>query len=156
MEEAVQKAATDAAASESRERFIWPILLIALTSWQGWMTLSLFGGERPWERMLDGQVILSGRHPLHLYHGYLGARSLKDHGSPLCYDPNFQAGYPKTPIFDGGSRPADLFLLLGGAEFSPAAYKVGLAVTCLLVPLILTFAGRCFGLRGTAAVLAAA
>jgi hypothetical protein len=155
MEEAVQKAATDAAASESRERFIWPILLIALTSWQGWMTLSLFGGERPWERMLNGQVILSGRHPLHLYHAYLGARSLKDHGSPICYDPNFQAGYPKTPIFDGGSRPAELFLLLGGGEFSPAAYKVGLALTCLLVPLLLTFAGRCFGLRGTAAVLAA-
>jgi hypothetical protein len=156
MEEAVHLTATDPAAFESRERFVWPILLLALTCWQGWMTLSLFGGERPWDRILDGQVILSGRHPLHLYHGYLGARSLKDHGSPNCYDPNFQAGYPKTPIFDGGSRPAELFLLLGGGDFTPAAYKIGLALSCLLVPLVLTFAGRCFGLRGTAAVLASA
>jgi hypothetical protein len=155
MDSAAHKPARDPAASGSWERFVWPILLLALTCWQGWMTMSLFGGERSWERMVDGQVILSGRHPLHLYHGYLGARSLRDHGSPTCYDPNFQAGYPKTPIFDGGSRPAELFLLLGGGEFLPAAYKIGFAVSCLLVPLVLTFAGRGFGLRGTAAVLAA-
>jgi hypothetical protein len=155
MEESSRTTVVDETAPDVRRRFIGPILLLALTCWQGWMTLSLFGGARAWERILDNQVILSGRHPLHLYHGSLGARSLKAHGSPTCYDPNFQAGYPKTPIFDGGSRPAELFLLAGNGEFNPVPYKVGLAVCCLSVPLVLAFAARSFGLSSVAAVFAA-
>src|SRR5205823_12511640 len=59
-------------------------------------------------------------------------------------DPAFQAGYPKTPVFDSGSRPAELFLFLAGG-YSPAAYKVGLAVCCCLVPVFLALAAA--GLR---------
>ncbi|HEY1859344.1 MAG TPA: hypothetical protein VGG61_03265 [Gemmataceae bacterium] len=147
--------ATDSAARGFREQMLGLVLLLGLMVWQGWMTLTLFGDAKPWQCLLDEQIILSGRHPLHLYHGYLGALSLKDHGSASCYDPSFQAGYPKTPIFDGGSRPAELFLLLAGASFRPAAYKVGLAICCLSVPLVLVLAGRSFGLRWTAACLAA-
>src|SRR5262245_36082199 len=105
---------------------LWYLLLAGLVVWQGWMTLSLFGDDHPWERLLDDQPIVSGRHPLHLYHGALGAQSLLNHGTLCSYDPSFQAGYPKTPVFDSGSRPAELFLLLGGGTYQPAAYKVGL------------------------------
>src|SRR5262249_30142716 len=105
----------------------WLILLAALVAWQGWLTLGLFG-EDPWRTRSDDRPMLSGRHPLHLYHGYLGALSLWDRGHLSCYDPAFHAGYPKTPVFDSGSRPAELALTLAGGEFSPAAYKIGPAL----------------------------
>jgi hypothetical protein len=122
------------------------LLLLGLFAWQACMTLGLFGDEAPLERLLDDQPILSGRHPLHLYHGYLGAQALRQAGSSCCYDPAFQIGYPKTPVFDSGSRPAELFLGLAGGGYSPAAYKVGLALCCLLVPWLLAIACRGAGL----------
>jgi hypothetical protein len=128
--------------------------LLALAAWQSWLTLTLFGGEQPWKSLLDDRPILSGRHPLHLYHGYLGARALRDHGSLSCYDPTFHAGYPKTPLFDSGSRPAELALLLAGGGYCPAAYKIGMAVLCAAVPLIVFVAGRGVGLKRAPACLA--
>jgi hypothetical protein len=135
---------------------LWPLLFLALVAWQGWMTLTLFGPERPWERLFDDQPVLSGRHPLHLYHGYLGAHSLWLTGRLSCYDFAFQTGYLKTPVFDSGSRPAELFLALTGGEYWPAAYKVGLALCCLLVPWLLLLACRGAGLCAPATVLATA
>jgi hypothetical protein len=135
---------------------LWAFLFLALVVWQGWMTLTLFGRDRPWERLLNDEPILSGRHPLHLYHGYLGATALFATGRLCCYDPAFQAGYLKTPVFDGGSRPAELFLTLSGGEYRPAVYKVGLAVCCLLVPWLLLIACRGAGLCAPATVLATA
>ena len=79
-------------ASRSLWTHTWSILLLALAGWHGWMTLSLFGADDPWGRLLDDQPIVSGRHPLHLYHGYLGARGLLSRGRLSCYDPAFQAG----------------------------------------------------------------
>jgi hypothetical protein len=132
------------------------LLLLALVAWQGWMTLSLFGREEPWQRLLDDQPILSGRHPLHLYHGYLGARAFALTGKFSCFDPHFNIGIPKTPVFDSGSRPAELFLTLAGGEYRPAAYKVGLALVCLFVPGLLLIACRGAGLCPAATVLAVA
>lgn len=120
--------------------------LMLLLVWQGWLTLGLFGREDPWGRLLNDQPIVSGCHPLHQYHGWLGARSLMGTGHLCCYDPAFQAGYPKTPIFDSGSRPAEFCLALVGGEFTPAAYKIGLAVCCLLVPVLLWLAASGAGL----------
>ncbi len=136
-------------------RFVWPLVLLALVGWQGWLTLQLFGPEQPWQRLIDDQPILSGRHPLHLYHGLLGAASMWRCGGLSCFDPAFQAGYPKTPVFDGGSRPAELFLGLEGGKFSPAAYKIGLAICCCAVPLLIALAARCFGLGWGGACLSA-
>ncbi len=132
---------------------LWLVPLLALLAWQGWLTASLFGPD-PWRGLLDDEPIICGRHPLHLYHGYLGAHTFLDRGELCCYDPAFQAGYPKTPVFDGGSRPAELFLLLAGGAYRPAAYKVGLAACCLLAPLLLTAAARGAGLSRAAAGLA--
>jgi hypothetical protein len=119
------------------------------------MTLGLFG-PRPWERLCDDEPVLSGRHPLHFYHGFLGACALWERGSLSCYDPAFHAGYPKTPVFDGGSRPAELALALAGARYSAAAYKIAHAVFCLLVPLLLFLAARGVGLSRGVSVLATA
>jgi hypothetical protein len=131
----------------------WWLLLLALLVWQSWLTLTLFDGDRPWQSVVDERPILSGRHPLHLYHGYLGARTLREHGSLSCYDPTFHAGYPKTPIFDSGSRPAELVLALSGGHYCPAAYKIGMALMCAVVPLLIFTAARGVGLNRAAACL---
>jgi hypothetical protein len=136
---------TASAPVEGLGHWAWSLLLLGLLAWQGWMTLSLFG-DNPWEALLDDRPILSGSHPLHLYHGYLGAKALRATGRSSCYDPSFQAGYPKTPVFDGGSRPAELFLDLAGGDYQPGAYKIGLALLCLAAPLLLALAARAAGL----------
>ncbi len=134
----------------------WLLALVGLLAWQAWMTLGLFGTERPWDRLLDDEPIVSGRHPLHLYHGLLGARTLRERGTMSCFDPAFHAGYPKTPVFDAGSRPAELLLALAGGRYRPAVYKVGHALLCLLVPVVLFLAARGVGLGRATACLACA
>src|SRR5579885_1125505 len=129
-----------------REHRAWRLGLLALLAWHAWLTLTLFGADAPLSRLLDGEPVVSGRHPLHLYHGCLGAAALLQGGTSCCFDPAFQAGYPKTPIFDAGSRPAELCLLLAGGGFRPEAYKIGLAACCLAVPLLLAAAARGAGL----------
>src|SRR4051794_23499474 len=124
----------------------WLLALAALALWQGWMTLGLFGPDDPWGRLLGPEPVLSGRHPLHLYHGLLGARTLLERGTLSCYDPAFHARYPKTPVFDGGSRPAELALALAGGAYCPASYKVALALFFLCVPAVLFAAARGAGL----------
>ena len=52
-----------------------------------------------------------------------------------------------TPVFDGGSRPGELFLLLAGGSYRPAAYKIGFAALCLSVPLFLLIAGTMLAAR---------
>lgn len=135
---------------------LWLLALLGLVGWQAWLSLGLFGGDRPWERVLDDAPIVSGAHPLHLYFGYLGARTFYERGSLSCYDPAFQAGYPKTPVFDSGSRPAELFLSAAGATFRPAAYKVGLVLCCAVAPLLFVVAGGCLGLGRLPSACAAA
>lgn len=131
----------------------WCLVLLALVAGQVAATLGLFGSDRSWRNLTDDRPILDGRHPLHLYHGLLGAQSWRAGGFGSCYDPAFQAGYPKTPIFDSGSRPAELFLLLGHDR--PAAYKIGLMVCCALVPLVFAEATRLLELGPATACLAA-
>jgi hypothetical protein len=133
---------------------VHPLALLALMLWHGWMTLSLFGPGEYLYNLTSADPIISGRHALHLYHGYLGAHSLCERGTSCCYDPAFQAGYPKTPVFDSGSRPAELFLLLGGGEFQPMAYKLGFAACCLLGPLLIYLAAASAGLAPGTSCLA--
>lgn len=150
---------------------MWSFLFLAMVSWQGWMTLALFapdsgGPDTPrlsrafladaWHRLCNEEPILSGRHALHLYHGYLGALSMRERETACCFDPAFQAGYPKTPVFDGGSHPAELFLSLVGGEYNPAAYKIGLAICLLAIPFFLFVAAWASGLGPGASCLATA
>ena len=154
---------------------IWWLAYLGLCAWQVWLTLSLFAppegtsdgaadfvarklarSQAAWERLTNEEPIVSGRHPLHLYFGHLGAQSFRERGSLCCYDPSFQAGYPKTPVFDAGSRPAELFLFLAGTGYRPAAYKLGLCVGCLLVPGFLAIGAKGFGLARGSTCLATA
>jgi hypothetical protein len=128
---------------------------LAVLAWQAWQTLGLFGTEQRLAHLLSDEPIVSGRHALHLYHGLLGARALWDRGTLCCYDPAFYAGYPKTPVFDSGSRPAEFVLALTGGRYGPAAYKIGLAVLCLAAPLASYLAARTVRLGRGAACLAA-
>ena len=43
--------------------------------------------------LLDDRPVVCGRHPVHLYHGYLGARSFAQRGTLSCYDPAFQGRF---------------------------------------------------------------
>jgi hypothetical protein len=130
----------------------WLCVLALLVAGQGWLTLRLFGPGLPLDRVMSDEPVLDGRHPLHAYHGLLGNRVWHERRATTCYDPAFQAGYLKTPIFDAGSRPAELFYLAGGP--SPASYKVGLALSCLLAPLAFALAARGVGLGAGGACLA--
>lgn len=131
---------------------VWRVGLLALLAGQACLTLGLFGDAA---RLRDDDPILTGQHPLHQYHGHLGARALVADGSLSAYDPAYHAGYPKTPVFDGGSRPADFLFVLAGGAFRPSVYKVGLAVFCTLVPLAFWWAARGLRLPRGPALLAA-
>jgi hypothetical protein len=129
-----------------RNRPAWLVVTAALAVAQAGLAAHLFGPERPWDALRDARPVLDGRHPLHLYHASLGAGTFRDATAVTCYDPNFQAGYPKTPVFDQAARPMEPVLVaLGAREFDPAAYKLGLFALCLLVPLVFVAAARGFG-----------
>ena len=57
-------------------------------------------------------------------------------------------------MFDSGSRPAELFLLLGARGYNPAAYKVGVFALCTLVPLAVAVSALAAGLNRAGAALA--
>ncbi len=140
-----------------RRRLALAAALLLVVAGQAVAALELFGGSAG---LADDRPVLSGRHPLHLYHATLGAGTLRDRGTTSCYDPAFQAGYPKTPVFDGACRPAEFALALarlgGQAKPGAAAYKFGLFALCLLAPLAFAAAAWGAGLPGEVAVVAAA
>lgn len=140
-----EKPESEAISGDWQRSRIWLVLLFGLFAWHGWLTLTLFGLNQPWKRIMDEQPIVEGRHPLHLYHGTLGARSFLRDRTLTCYDPAFQAGYPKTPVFDSGSRPAELFLVFVQGSYSPAVYKIGLALCTLSVPFVFLFLTKRIG-----------
>lgn len=102
-----------------------------LLSLHVWLTLQLFGPVDD-SKLLTSDPVVAGRHALHAWHGQLGAQAWKDYRAVTVYDPTFHAGYPKTPWFDADSKPAELFFFLGPAD--AATYKVGLAISWLLLP----------------------
>lgn len=138
-----------------RQRPAWLLAVGLVVIGQAGLAGRLFDADRPWAALADDRPVTDGRHPLHLYHGGLGAATFRAWSATTCYDPNFQAGYPKTPVFDSGSRPAELVLyLFGHSTLNPSAYKLGLFLTALLAPLAFAAAARGFGLPAAAATLA--
>lgn len=136
-----------------RSKPIWLIAVIALAIGQAGLAVQLFGGP---EGLNDARPVVAGRHPLHFYHGLLGSETLRQRAGTACYDPNFQAGYPKTPVFDGGCRPVEVLFFLFCNEPGPAAYKYGLFWGCVAVPLVFVLAGRGAGLTPAGSCLAGA
>ncbi len=138
-----------------RGRPVWWLVVAALTVAQAGLALTPFG-PRPWAALADDRPVTAGRHPLHLYHGTLGSQTFHRSGSTTCFDPAFQAGYPKTPVFDAGCRPAEFALVLAGGGYNPAAYKWGLFLGLVAVPLAFVLASRGVGLPAGASCLAGA
>jgi hypothetical protein len=128
------------------------VCLLGLLAWQAWTTLTLFESL---DGLLDDRPVVSGKHARHLYLGTIGAPALATYGSGCGYDPAIQIGIPKSPIFSGG-RFAELCLYLGGSEYQPAAYKIGVASLCMLVPLFLLGAAWGVGLSPMGLVFAVA
>ncbi len=80
-----------------------------------------------WSALMDDErPVIVVDHAIHLYHGALGARFLREHGTTWGYDPFFMAGYPETPIWDSSSNLSIAFQFLAGGRYSPRAYKLGL------------------------------
>lgn len=133
--------------------YLLPVLILtAALVYHCFMIMGLFSEFEPLEQIANQNPVLSGSHPLHQYHGYLGARTFLRRGRFSCYDPFFEAGYPKSPIFDSGSRLSELFMVFGCDSFTPSAYKIGVIVLCMAFPLTLLLAGIILGIRmlGTA------
>jgi hypothetical protein len=125
-----------------RQHPVWLLVVAVLLVGQGWLTLRLFTPVFSFDKLTNDEPVVSGRHPLHFYHGMLGVRTQRERDTSSCYDPAFQAGYPKTPVFDGGCRPSEFFQFIGGDSIS--SYKIGLAFCCLFVPL--AFVGMARGI----------
>src|SRR6516225_4693476 len=153
MDVPVQNGAAGTAARRFGDHPCWYLLLLGLFLWQGWLTYGLFGNLKS---LGDDRPLVSGCHPLHLYFGWLGTSSFYETGKLQCFDPAFQAGFPKTPVFDSGSRPAELFIVLDGGSCASSAYKLGLAMGCLLVPGVLWLGCRAAGLDRSASGIAVA
>lgn len=133
----------------------WWLATGGLAVWHLLLTLALFGNEsQSYPSLMDERPILSGRHALHLYHGSLGAQEFSRTGRFAVYDPAYHAGYPKTPWFDAGSKPAELFQYLAGSRFSPPAYKLGVALSWAMIPLVLALAAWAAGLNPAAVAFA--
>jgi hypothetical protein len=124
-------------ASRLKHRFLAGLLALILGG-HLWLTFNLFPS---WQALVNDQPVISVDHAIHLYHGYLGAKFLKEHGTSWGYDPYFMAGYPKTPVYDSSSGPAELFQLAIPGSYSPRAYKIGIALLIALVPVAIGLAG---------------
>lgn len=142
------------AAIGGRSRLVYGLACLGLLLLEGAVTLELFGPADPWQRLTDDRPVVSGRHALHLYHGLLGARHWLRDGSFSAYDPAFQAGYPKSPAFDAGCRPAELLFLGTGDRSPPTAYKIALAAICLAAPFGFVICSRLLGSGPWTALLA--
>jgi hypothetical protein len=80
----------------------------------------------------DDHPVLVVDHAIHLYHGALGSRFLREHGTTWGYDPYFMAGYPETPVWDSSSNLSILFQALAGGGYHPRAYNIGLLACSIL------------------------
>ena len=126
-----------------KQTLSWYLLLLGIVCGQGAVTIHWLGGWQKLDQVWNESPLLSGDHPIHFYHGKLGAASWIHMGSSSCYDPTFQIGYPKTPVYDPGSRMAECFLLVSGTH-PMAGYKIGVLSLGLLVPI--AFALMSYGL----------
>ena len=107
-------------------RRLWIVAWLVLLAWQGWLTWGLFGPSPPAPCSTTNLSSRGGTRCTSTTVILAPAPSWSE-AAYVVSTPAFQAGYPKTPVFDSGSRPAELFLLLAGGRFCPAAYKLGLA-----------------------------
>lgn len=132
-----------AAPGRSRPRWAWAVLAVVL-AYHAVQTARLFPSLAAF---LDPEApVVMVDHAIHLYHGSLGAGFLRDHGTTWGMDPSFLAGYPETPVWDSSSNPSIAFQWLAGGGYRPRAYKVGLLLFGLMIPVLVAGGAWALGL----------
>ncbi len=135
-----------------RRRWAWAVLIGVLAA-HAVQAVRLFPARG---RLIDPDApVIVVDHAIHEYHGALGARFLREHGTTWGYDPAFMAGYPETPVFDPSANLSILFQWLAGGRYSPLAYKVGLMACSMVVALAIPAGARAAGLGWPEAAMAA-
>lgn len=133
----------------------WPwAVLVAAFAFHAVQAVRLFPS---WGALVDDErPVVMADHAIHLYHGAIGARFVREHGTTWGYDPFFMAGYPETPVWDSSSNLSIAFQFLAGGRYSPRAYKLGLFACSLLAVVLLPVGARAAGLSpGESAATAA-
>ena len=139
-----------------RERPQWLLVLLLVLAGQFGIAVKWLGGFESGSHQFGNEPITSGEYPLRLYHAGLGAATLRDNFGATCYDPNFQAGYPKTPIFDSAARPLEPMLACWhDASQWPTASKWFILSMVLAVPLVMCAVARGFRIPAMASILVA-
>lgn len=119
---------TDPGSRPETTRRRWPLaILAAVLIVHAVQAIRLFPGLGS---IVDAAPVVMVDHALHLYHGALGARFLRERGATWGYDPAFMAGYPETPVWDSSSNLSILSQWLAGG-YSPRAYKLVLLACSL-------------------------
>lgn len=119
-------------------------------------TVRTVAGDQPLSTAFDDKPIVSGRHPVHLYHASAGAAAFHDTGDCAGFDPNFAAGFARTPAVDFDSRPYELFLLGAPEGCECSRYKLALFFWWSVLPWGFWSAARLARYGGLTAVVAAA
>ncbi len=114
-------------------RWLAGIVAVGIVHWG--VVRGLLGPDRRLEDWWNDQPLVSGRHALHQYHGYIKAQAAGEGPGTTGYDLAFQAGYPVTPVFDASCRVAEGFYRWSGGNYHPAPYKIGLLAVVMWVPL---------------------
>lgn len=134
-------------------RFWTGAVLAAALAYHGVQSVRLFPS---WGALVDDRPVVMVDHAIHLYHGALGARFAREHGTTWGVDPFFMAGYPETPVWDSSSNLSIAFQLAAGSRYSPRAYKIGLFACTLLAAALVPLGARWAGLDRGEVVAAAA
>jgi hypothetical protein len=92
------------------------------------------------------QPIAFDDYALQFYYAQLGARFLTDGGVTWGYDPNFLAGYPKTPIYYPSSKPYEFVLALFQGRDPAALFNWTVFGMLALVPFLMYGAAANFRL----------
>ncbi len=139
-----------------RDQPQWLLALLLVLVGQFGIAVKWLGGFESNTYQFNNEPITSGEYPLRLYHAGLGAATLRENLGSTCYDPNFQAGYPKTPIFDSAARPLEPVLAFyHDASQWPMVSKWFLLALVLSVPLVMCAVARGFQIPAMASILVA-
>ncbi|MEZ6140872.1 MAG: hypothetical protein R3B84_09900 [Zavarzinella sp.] len=142
---------TERATPETRPLSMWFIALLVPLAVQAWLSLQLFGNSITLSQLSDSRPIINGLHPENSYHAFQGYRTWHESQTISNYDPTLQAGYTRTPLLSGSSRPAQLLLHLLGPV--PASYKWGIFFLCMVAPLLAALTARLAGIHPAGAIL---
>ena len=100
----------------------------------------------PYPELLNNEPIYNSDYPVHFYQAYAAKKYLAISGKTWGYDPHFMAGYPGNTVYDIGYKLNEIFVCLFSFIGPGRAYKLFVALTFLLSPLMVYLAAKKFEL----------